>query len=171
VPVKRLFALLLLSCALAAVGGAVMLWQDGYRVYAVRTGSMSPTYPTGSLVVAAPARGDVPQVGDVVTFRTQGGLVTHRVHGVDDAGVQTKGDANRTPDPWVLPPRNIVGQVMAGVADGGYLLVYLQQPTGIASLVLLALSVVFAWSLFFGDGTAGAAQVGRARVQTPSGHI
>jgi signal peptidase len=112
---------------------------------------MTPTYSTGSLVVDRPVSSSFrAAVGDVITFRAQDGLVTHRVHELTRQGIKTKGDANRTEDPWTLPARNVVGHVVAGVPRGGYVLVFLKQPTGVPSLMLLMVSVALAWSVFFG---------------------
>ncbi|HUX70320.1 MAG TPA: S26 family signal peptidase, partial [Cellulomonadaceae bacterium] len=74
----RLFASLAIAVALGLAVGAAAAWHDGYRLYAVRTGSMTPTYPTGALVVDAPGSSVTPAVGDVITFRVASGLVTHR---------------------------------------------------------------------------------------------
>jgi signal peptidase len=148
-------ATLLLASLLAAFVSAAMLWQDGYRIYAVRTGSMAPTYPSGTLVVDAPAKTHDPAVGQVITFQTPGGLVTHRVRGFARGGFTTQGDANRTPDPWTVRRVHVIGLVSLGIAGGGYVLVFLQQPTAVLSLVLLAISVTFAWSLFFSTPKPG----------------
>ncbi|MGN6302560.1 MAG: signal peptidase I [Angustibacter sp.] len=141
-----------LAISVACVG--LVGWHQGYRLYAVRTGSMTPTYPTGSLLLDAPARPGLPRVGQVITFRTSDGLVTHRVHELTPAGIKTKGDANESPDPWTLPQRNVEGAVVGGIPYGGYLLVFLQQPTGVPSLMVLTLSIVLAWTVFFGEPSA-----------------
>jgi signal peptidase I len=125
-------------------------WGKGYRLYAVRTGSMTPTYPTGSLVIDRPASSDRLQPGTVITFRVGSELVTHRLVATGTDGLQTRGDANRTADPWRLPARNVVGEVVGGLRHGGYVLVFLHQPTGVPSLVLLVVSILLAWQLFFG---------------------
>ena len=83
-------------------------------MYAVQTGSMRPTLGVGALVIDRPRGRSLPPVGQVVTVRTREGLVTHRVSGYEDdgalgMGVTTKGDANRAPDAWVVPRRNIAG--------------------------------------------------------------
>lgn len=140
---------LFVAVLLVVAGGAAVAWHEGYSLYAVRSGSMAPTYPTGTLIIDAPAGRQLPSVGNVITFRTSGGLVTHRVHSHTADGVTTKGDANRTPDVGVVHARHVVGVVTWAVAGGGYVLVFLQQPTGIASLVLLAVAVMLAWSIFF----------------------
>ncbi len=142
---------LLVAFGISVACVALVGWHEGYRLYAVRTGSMTPTYPTGSLLLDAPARPGTPRVGEVITFRTRDGLVTHRVHQLTPAGIKTKGDANRTPDAWTLPERNVQGAVVAGVPFGGYVLVFFQQPTGVAALMVLTVSIVLAWSLFFGS--------------------
>lgn len=170
--IARYVALTLLAAvAVLVVGGAVAMWQQGYHAYAVRTGSMEPAYPTGSVVVTAPVD-EQPAPGAVVTFRTSGGLVTHRVVGSVPDGLETKGDANNAPDPWTVPQRNVVGQVVAGVPAAGYVLVFFQQPSGVPSLVLLALSILFAWALFFPadpEATGGARRRNHRRVRPALG--
>jgi signal peptidase len=144
----RLVVAVLLAATVTAAGAAAVAWHAGYRAYVVRSGSMAPAYPAGTLIVDMPLDGR-PHVGDVITFRTPAGPVTHRVHSVQARRIETKGDANRTPDAWTVAPRHVTGQVVRAVPRGGYALVFLQQPTGIPSLVLLTLSMVLAWSLFF----------------------
>ncbi len=146
---------LLIALAISAAAVAAVGWREGYRLYAVRTGSMAPTYPTGSVVLDAPAAGGTPRVGRVVTFRTSQGLVTHRVQQVTAAGLKTKGDNNRAADAWTVPLRNVRGVVVGGLPLAGYLLVFLQQPTGVPALMVLTVSVILAWSLFFGSTSAG----------------
>lgn len=143
---------------LAAIGVGLVGWHQGWRVYAVQTGSMTPTYPTGALVVDRPMDGGSATVGDVITFPTRQGLVTHRVHAITHEGIETKGDANETPDSWAVPPGNVMGEVAWGSAYLGYAFVFFQQPTGAPSILLLGLSIWFAWLLFFpAKGTSDAA--------------
>ena len=145
----------LLAAMVLTVATGALLWQHGYRAYAVRTGSMAPTYPTGALVFDNPAPTTLPPIGSVVTFRTGGGLVTHRVVAHTIGGITTKGDANRTPDAWTIPVSGIVGQVSTGLGRAGYVLVFLQQPTAAPALALMGISMVLAWSLFFPPAPTG----------------
>ena len=146
---KLVAYVLLVASALTIAGGLAAAWHQGYRMYAVRTGSMAPTYPTGALIIDAPARSRTPVVGDVITFRTIDGLVTHRVHSREPQGLRTKGDANPAADTWLIAPHRVEGLVTWGLGGGGYALVFLQQPTGVAALMVLLVSVVLAWSIFF----------------------
>lgn len=145
---KRVTAVVLVTLTLAVVAAAVSYWQEGYRLYTVRTGSMTPTYPPGTLLVDAPPAG-TPRVGQVITFAADGHLVSHRVHAVTRRGIETKGDANRTPDVGLVTRDHVVADVVTGIKNAGFVLVFLRQPSGIPSLVLLALSVALAWSIFF----------------------
>lgn len=137
--------------ALAVIGTASALYAQGYRAYVVHTGSMSPTYRPGSLVIDRPASGHYHR-GEVITFRHEQGsddLVTHRIVGVTPAGIHTKGDANRTPDVWTIPTDQVQGSVLAGLPFMGYLMVYLQQPRGDASVATVSFALVLLWGLFF----------------------
>lgn len=89
----------------------------GYRLFIVQTGSMSPTFEVGSVIVAKKVTDPAAlSVGDIVTFSTQSGaLVTHRIIEVvyDDnnafVGYRTKGDNPvNSPDVDLLKPEQIV---------------------------------------------------------------
>jgi len=140
----------LVLAVLALLGAAALLVHGGYRSYAVKTGSMEPAYRPGDLVVDRPAGRY--QVGDVVTFRpapNPGRLVTHRIVAVDGTGFRTQGDANATPDPWTVAGSDIVGKVVHQVSRGGYVLYYLRQPAGLASLLTVLTGLILAWGLCF----------------------
>ncbi len=132
--------------------GAVA-WHEGYRLYAVKTGSMTPALPVGSLIVDAPARAPYHR-GDVVTverpYDTSNPVVTHRIFAVGPAGgVRTKGDANPEPDVFVAKPANVIGEVVHSIPYGGYVLFYFSQWTGVLSLMTLVLTVWLAWGICF----------------------
>jgi signal peptidase len=141
------------SLALATVAGTgLTLWLQGFRLYVVHTGSMTPTYRPGDLVVDGPPSGSY-QPGQVLTFRHSDrttDVVTHRVVGITAAGgIHTKGDANATPDAWTIRPDQVQGQVRFGLRDLGYLAVYFQQPAGVASVATGAAAILLLWNVFF----------------------
>jgi signal peptidase len=146
---RRVIAWFTVTGLAAALMTGALAWHEGYRAYAIKTGSMTPTYPTGALVIDRPSASSAPNVGQVITFRTKDGLVTHRIHALKDGGYETKGDANRTPDVGTVPFQDVIGVVAWGAAYLGYVFVFFQQPTGALSLMLLALSVYLAWAAFF----------------------
>ncbi len=144
-------ATMALALLVALISGAV-LWTQGYRVYVVHTGSMVPTYRPGDVVIDRPAQHHY-RAGQVITFRHSADttdVVTHRITDVTPAGlIHTKGDANRTADVWDIRPNQVRGTVAMKVTDLGYLLVFLSQPAGAASLGLSVLALVLLWTLFF----------------------
>jgi signal peptidase len=135
----------------AVISGAA-LWSQGYRLYVVHTGSMSPNYRPGDVVIDRSPQHRY-HAGEVITFRHSSqttDVVTHRITDITPAGlIHTKGDANRTADVWDIRPDQVRGTVALKVTDLGYLLVFLHQPAGLASLVLSILALVLLWSLFF----------------------
>lgn len=129
----------------------LVAWHQGYRLYVVHTGSMTPTLRPGDAVLDRPAPNAVIP-GEIVTFTVHSGpdsVVTHRVNSIDGDTIKTKGDANPTPDPWTLRLTQVVGSKLLTLPYGGYLLVYLQHPEGIASVLTAVLALILLWQLFF----------------------
>jgi signal peptidase len=131
---------------LAACLGAVLLigLRAPYSLYAVRTGSMTPTITPRSAVLVH--EGDY-RIGQTVSFRHDGGVITHRLVAIkDDGTVVTKGDANRTPDPFIVHTSDIIGGVVAAPPQLGYWLVFFKDPAGAGSFVLGLVAIRLLWS-------------------------
>jgi len=75
-----------------------------YRVLVARSGSMSPTFEAGDLIIvtAAPPPEKLTP-GMVASFVIDGEIVTHRIVAVDNGCIVTKGDANKDIDFWSVP--------------------------------------------------------------------
>ena len=141
---------LLLVVAVAAM--SAWLWHSGYRVYIVHTGSMSPTYKPGTLVIDGPATGKY-HPGEVITFRHSSlttDVVSHRITNITPQGIiHTKGDANPSPDVWNIRPDQVRGTLLSDIPGGGYVLEYLKQPAGIGSIVTTIFAGIMLWGIFF----------------------
>lgn len=120
-----------LAATLVALAGAVFLLVPavlGYERYVITSGSMTPAYSRGTLVLARPVPVRDLGVGDVITFAPPGrtSLVTHRIAtvSVDPSGrkvLMTKGDANPVADPWrIAMPRGSAPRARIGVPYAGY---------------------------------------------------
>lgn len=125
----------------------------GREVFIIRGASMAPAIPIGSAIVASRVSPDEIGAGDVVTFRgTNGVVVTHRViETVIDEGehlFRTKGDANTTPDAFLVPEGALMGVVETSLPFAGYVMAMMAQPFGLLSLMsgliacYLALSII-----------------------------
>ncbi len=127
-----------------------------YQIYIIHTGSMTPTIPTRSAVIVH--EGPV-QVGQVVTFHTEGGVVAHRlVKQLPDGTYQTKGDANETVDVGTIGASQIIGPVVAAPRNLGYWLAYFKSQIGLGSLALGILCLWLMYSVLVEFGAAGAAR-------------
>ena len=144
-----LLCVAVLALVLAANAGPLL----GHQPIVIRGGSMAPALSLGSvadLVDVAPS--DL-RVGDVVTFEAPNGvLVTHRIVKVvqlpDGLYLQTKGDANATPDADLVPASAVTGRVDFSAPLLGYPMYMLTTPVGLVSIVSLGLCLAFAiWLL------------------------
>jgi signal peptidase I len=118
-----------------------------YQALIVRSGSMAPTIPTGSIVFYKKVKAADVKVGDVIVFDKPGATnekVTHRVYklGTSSTGryAITKGDANGTPDDWRVPLAGTGWVSMFHLPRVGYALVHLQST--LARLLLLVIPAI-----------------------------
>lgn len=118
-----------------------------YQALIVRSGSMAPTIPTGSIVFYTKIASSKVKVGDVIVFQKPGSTnekVTHRVYkiGQGPTGLYfiTKGDANGTPDDWQVPAVGTGWIARFHLPSVGYALVYLQST--LARLLLLVIPAI-----------------------------
>ena len=81
----------------------------GYSVFSTETGSMSPTMETGDIVIIK--IGDEIKENDIITYKKENVLITHRVVSIDGETVTTKGDYNNTEDEPIQKD-NIIGKVV-----------------------------------------------------------
>jgi len=115
----------------------------GHQLLVVRSGSMGPVFPVGSVVgIAAitPAQANNIAIGSIVAFRSLANpdiLITHRVisrltpaagaTAAEPAQYVTKGDANAAEDGTILTASRIVGTYSFSVPRAGYVLFAIQK--------------------------------------------
>ena len=138
-------ALVAVAVALAVALVGVRLL--GFEVYTVLSGSMEPTYKTGSVIwVDRCEPGDV-EVGDPITFVMNEDLdvATHRVIEIDEANQHfyTQGDANDAPDGSPVHFNNLIGVPVFTVPYLGYFVSSIQSPPGCyVALIVAAAALV-----------------------------
>lgn len=129
-------ALLALLPPLAAVGG--------YETVTVTSGSMSPSYPAGSLLVLEHVPADQLAVGDIVSIRRPelDAIITHRIVGIERTPLglrlQTRGDTAPAADPGWTDAEALEGRVVTGVRALGGLRGWVLSPLGLLAIGLLA---------------------------------
>lgn len=131
----------------------VATWLLGWQLQAVLSGSMSPTYPVGSLLVIGQMDAADVEPGMAIVFEdpaAPGHLITHRVVSIASGATIsfiTQGDANATRDPNAVPARFVRGRVLWSVTHLGALMEWLRWPRSFVLLVLLpgAALIVVEW--------------------------
>jgi len=134
------------------VGLVILAITMNISLIMFKTGSMSPTIPTGSVAVVKEISADEIRVGDVITVnREEGQLpVTHRVVEVfpqtpGAALVQMKGDANPNVDPGMYRVET-VRKVLWSVPELANVIVWFSNPFVLGGITLLAaLGVLWAF--------------------------
>ena len=125
----------------------------GYQPYCVLSGSMEPTYRTGSLIYVKKADPQDIKVGDPITFVLDENLTvaTHRVIEIDEADrhFYTKGDANEYPDASPVHFNNLIGRPAFTIPYMGYVANYIQNPPG--RYIAIAAAAVILLLIFIPD--------------------
>lgn len=109
----------------------------GYQGLVVKSDSMAPEIPVGSIVITKKIPPSDLQVGDVVSFLTETKQrVTHRIVQIDqDQKIQTKGDNNSQVDYRKISGNQITGNVIFVVPYIGKLVFFLRSKKGIIVIV------------------------------------
>ena len=110
----------------------------GMQVFTVLSGSMEPTYHTGSLIYVKEVDPFQLEADDVITFMLDENTVaTHRIVEVvpdeEDPTVvrfRTKGDANDAVDGGLVHYKNVIGSPVFTIPKLGYVANYIQNPPG-----------------------------------------
>lgn len=147
----RIFSWAILAVAVAVVAGLVAITIGPrflpYQALVVRSGSMEPTIPTGSVVFYRHVNAADVKVGQVIVFSKPGQpneRITHRVFKIGNGATGkyfiTKGDANGAPDDWRVPAVGEGWVARFHVPTVGYVLADMQSTT--ARLLLLLIPAV-----------------------------
>jgi len=152
--VRGAFGVFLLGLVTLVVGPRVYPFQGFY----VRTSSMTPTIPVGALVIATRAPADALRTGDVIVFERPdrpGTMVVHRIYGVEQTPTGrafiTKGDANSSPDSWVVPARGEGWRAVYSFSRAGFTVGWLHTAVsrrgwlGAVAIVAAVLALVTIW--------------------------
>ena len=140
--VTTVLVILVAVLALLLVGVRLV----GLRPMCVLSGSMEPTYHTGSLIYVKPCAPEDVQVGDPITFVLNEDLdvVTHRVVSIDaeNQHFYTKGDANDAPDGAPVYFKNLIGRPVFTIPYLGYVSHWVSNPPGMYLAIALALVLI-----------------------------
>ena len=114
----------------------------GYKPFIVLSGSMSPTFNYGDLIIVKEVDYDELEVGDVVSFRNSDDTVTtHRIYGEKNGCFVTKGDNNNDKDKGVVCSKYIEGKYIYRIIGLGSVILFIQKPIGFIILMSLIIMI------------------------------
>lgn len=157
----QLVAWLIIIAVVAVLAAAVVVPRiAGATPYSILTGSMTPKYPPGTLVVVKPIDTDDITIGTVVTYQLSSGkptVVTHRVVGIvrgsDNAlRFRTQGDANDAPDRALVRPVQIKGALWYHVRSLGFVNKYITgKEREVTMIIVVSGLLLYAAYMFSGS--------------------
>lgn len=145
--VMNVFLAVIVILAVALLGARLV----GYQTYTVLSGSMDPTYSTGSIIYVKELAPEELEVNDPISFTiSENTVVTHRIIEVlpdedhsETIYFRTKGDANKSADGELVRSENVLGKVVFSIPLLGFVLHYLAQSPGKYLVIAGALLLVF----------------------------
>ena len=81
----------------------------GYSILSTETGSMSPTIEVGDIIIIK--IGDEIKKNDIITYKQDDVLITHRIEQIDGDTIITKGDYNNIQDE-PIERSQVIGKVV-----------------------------------------------------------
>ena len=113
----------------------------GWKPFIVLSGSMETQIMTGDLVVTRETDTSKLKEGDIVAFKKDGYVTTHRIISISEVDGQrqyiTKGDNNNVEDKGYITDENIEGIYRHKISGLGNLAMFVQTPSG----MVIALSI------------------------------
>lgn len=118
-----------------------------YKIMSVLSGSMSPTFNAGDVIVGKTINPHDLKQGDIITFRFENSLTTHRVMNVinKDGNLifKTKGDNNNVEDLEPVGDGNIISKYLFRVPLLGFAIMFMKGTAGVMSICFLIILSIF----------------------------
>lgn len=124
--------------ALILLAGVICVLLN-YEPAIVMSGSMEPSYHTGSLVLVDRDKAADVEIGDAIAFDNGGVFIAHRIIKKCNEGFITKGDANESEDPWIVPVSDVKGKVVFSIPLVGYIV---KLANGTPGIILIACTII-----------------------------
>lgn len=105
----------------------------GYTIFEVSTGSMKDTLNIYDVILVKITK-EVKQ-NDIITYKYEDEIITHRIVEIDEEKIITKGDANNTEDK-VIKKDNIIGKVISIYSKAGIWVRVFSEPKILISLCI-----------------------------------
>jgi len=114
-------------------------------VFIVESGSMEPRIHLGSVIFIRDVNPNFIKKGDIITYKKNDILVTHRVIEIDNEGdlkFKTKGDASEDADSGLISKEQVVGKFLFTIPLFGYIVVNLKK-IGFVLIIIPAVLIIY----------------------------
>lgn len=123
----------------------------GIYMFNIISESMEPEFFKDDLVIVKKCNESELQIGDIITFTQGDRTISHRIIDItkdeDSTKFITKGDNNDLPDEDFVTPENIYGKVLFSVKKVGKLVNYVQNVSGLISVIIFIIILYILISL------------------------
>lgn len=89
---------------------AILLFNLRFDTCYIKTGSMEPELPVGTIVILDPY--GTPKIGDIFAYQNGGNVVVHRIVSSGEEGYVFKGDANAYADVSEVTESRLAGKAV-----------------------------------------------------------
>ena len=125
----------------------------GYKPLIVLSGSMSPTFNYGDLIIVKDVDTNTLKVEDIVSFKNgKKYTTTHRINGISKISkdcFETKGDANNSKDHGIVCSKDIQGKYLFRIVGLGSVILFIQKPIGF--IILMSLIIMICIYIYLSD--------------------
>ena len=111
----------------------------GYGAAMVLSGSMEPEFSKGDLIIVKETEDF--GLNDIVVFENGSSLVVHRVVGMGEDKIVTKGDANNVEDEPITH-EDVLGKVLFWIPYLGTVVGFMKTPVGIIIVIAVAIMLI-----------------------------
>lgn len=115
----------------------------GYKPFIVLSGSMEPEFYAGDIVLVKEAPTGTLTTGDIIAFRLNNSVVTHRIIEINDSEGKreyfTKGDNNNTEDNIAITDDMVEGKYLFRISGVGNFALFMQTPLGMVLFIAVPL--------------------------------
>ena len=139
----------ILSAFLFLIAASLLIVVFGWAIGTVDSGSMEPALCVGEAAICRPVSSAQIEVGDIIAYESPeypGVIISHRVTGIVDTegglSFQTKGDANNSPDAFLVSSDNVKGKIIFHNSPLGHLINFVKIPRNFALLISVPLLIL-----------------------------
>jgi len=126
-----------------------LILHTSVPIAVVESGSMIPTLEKGDLIFSIGVTPSSLKVGDIILFKSPQNpniIIVHRIIKIYPNGnnilIQTKGDNNPVPDPWIINGDQVLGKVIFKIPYLGWPSIISNQISWFLPLTLLVIIIV-----------------------------